>query len=60
MTEDYAFTMNGKVGNKIVFGRSKLMMFADKLPHKEVHVIDLSTRRSLGYMPISEAKKKFI
>lgn len=60
MTDDYMFIMKRRNGRKEVFGRSKLLRFADTLPRTEVHVVDSTTRKSLGYMPIILAKKKFI
>lgn len=59
MTEDYTFILKRTNGKKIVFGRSKLVRFADNLPKSEVHIVDNATCRSLGYMSILRAKQKF-
>jgi hypothetical protein len=60
MKDDYQFILRKKNGKKEVFGRSRILHFAKLLPTSEVHVVDIASRRSLGYMPIGVAKRKFI
>jgi hypothetical protein len=57
---DYLFTIAGQRRKQpIFFGRSRLLRFAETLPHERVEVVDKKTGKSLGTMPISLAQAKF-